>query len=138
MLHETILRVRDENALGNISHELQLRFDRVEVTARDIITERVLQEVVAYNNRAQQKQHASHTLVAPRAEETLLNGTGKKYQERPQVNAERQIEIAVEAFHSNGFFMLVDNEQIEDIDQQVIITPETVVSFIKLTPLVGG
>lgn len=34
--------------------------------------------------------------------------------------------------------MLVDDKQVESLDDIVTIQAETIVSFIKLTPLVGG
>ena len=52
MLHENILRIRDENGLGEIYHELELCFDKIEISVKDIITERVYQEVEKYNKKA--------------------------------------------------------------------------------------
>ncbi len=133
MLHERVLLVRDENNFGNVFNELRLSFDRLEVTVREIITERVHQEVRKYN---QQKMGYRHFLVTPKDDELRLNNpAGKK--KRP-VNAERQVEVALKAFYSNGFFILVDEVQAEELEEVVIIKPSTVVSFIKLTPLVGG
>lgn len=133
MLHERILLVRDENGFGNVYNELQLGFDRIEVTVRDIITERVYQEVQKYNRQAFDYRHF---LVQPNEEEQRLNQlAGKK---KPPINAEKQVEVALDAFLGNGFFMLVDDVQVEGLDDAVIIKPDTIVSFIKLIPLVGG
>lgn len=132
MLHANVLQIRDENGFGNIFNELQLRFDRVEVSVKDIITERVMQEVALYNQRAADRKYA---LVQPTEQEQLLNGPQGK---RRPVDAEKQIAVALHAFRTNGFFILVDDTQAESLDEVVIITPQTVVSFIKLTPLVGG
>ena len=128
MLHERIVLIRDENALGSIYNEFKLSFDKVEVSVRDIITERVYREVTEYNQRASQYKYA---LVQPTADEIQLNP-------KKQVNAERQVEIALAAFESNGFFLLVDDKQLEHLEQTVTIGDNTVISFIKLTPLVGG
>jgi len=133
MLHENILIIRDENNLGKVFNEIKLSFDKVEVTVKDIISERVFQEVEAYNKRAKGYQNA---LVQPKEEEVQLNAPKNK--ERRMVNAEKQVEVALSACENNGFFMLVDDQQAENLDDLVIIKPETLVSFIKLTPLVGG
>lgn len=133
MLHKTILRVRDENGLGDIYNELELRFDRLSVTVEDIITERVYQEVARYNNKA---EGYKHPLVRSSDEETLLNNTRNKTKRR--VNAEKQVEVALKAFAGNGFFILVDDMQVEDLRHVVTVSPDTVISFVRLTPLVGG
>lgn len=133
MLHEQVLLIRDENAFGTIQNELKLSFDKLEVTVRDIITERVYQEVDKYNLKA---MHYEHVLVQPKSDEIRLNLL--KETKRKQVNPQKQIDIALKAFSSNGFFMLVDEKQVESLNDIVTIQSETIVSFIKLTPLVGG
>lgn len=133
MLHNTILKIRDENSRGEIYHELELRFDKVNVTVEDIITERVYQEVEKYNKKTDGYEFA---LVRPKDEETLLNGIKNKLKRR--VNPEKQIEVALKAFSSNGFFILIDEMQAEELGQWVTIKPDTIISFVKLTPLVGG
>ena len=133
MLHERILLVRDENSFGNVYNELKLSFDKLEVSVRDIITERVYQEVQKYNQQAADYKYA---LVKPKEDEILLNQLKEK--KRRPVNAEKQVDIALKAFDSNGFFILVDDMQAEELEQIVTIKADTIVSFIKLTPLVGG
>ncbi len=132
MLHETILQIRDENGLGEVYHELTLSFSTIEVSVREIIAERVREEVVLYNRRTADYQR--HALVKPTELEARLNPEKKRH----QVDVEKQIDIALKAFLGNGFFVLVDNIQVEELDQLISIKPDTTVSFIKLTPLVGG
>jgi len=133
MLHENILIIRDENGLGNVYHEMELSFDKVKVSIRDIITERIYQEVEKYN---QQTANYKYSLVKPKEDEIRLNNPKNK--KRRLINAEKQVEVALKAFDNNGFFLLVDNLQAENLDQTVEIKSNTSVSFIKLTPLVGG
>jgi hypothetical protein len=131
MLHENTLLIRDENSFGSVYNELKLSFDKVQVSIQDIITERVYQEVVKYNHKAAEYKYS---LVNPKEDEVLLNKTKKKH----QVNPEKQVEVALKAFDSNGFFILIDEIQAEALDQLVTIKPDTKVGFIKLTQLVGG
>jgi len=131
MLHENTLLIRDENSFGSVYNELKLSFDKVQVSIQDIITERVYQEVVKYNHRAAEYKYS---LVNPKEYEVLLNKPQKKH----QVNPEKQVEVALKAFDSNGFFILIDEIQAEALDQLVTIKPDTKVGFIKLTQLVGG
>jgi len=133
MLHDNILKIRDENSIGEIYNELELSFDKIEVTVRDIITERVYQEVHKYNQKADDYKHA---LVKPKQEEVLLNN--QQIRKKRHVDPEKQIDIALKAFNSNGFFILIDERQAEELEQVITIKPDTMISFIRLTPLVGG
>ena len=57
---------------------------------------------------------------------------------------EREFDVAVEAkrameaFESGRVAMFVDGEQMHHLDDEVDITAETKVRFLRLTPLVGG
>lgn len=133
MPHPTTLKIQDTTFAGKILHEIALSFADECVTVREIITARVNQEVAAYNQKLGTHFHG---LVEPTDAERDLNGF--KMKTRKVVDAEKQVYIALEAFQRNGFFVLVDNIQAESLDTEVMITADTTVSFIKLTPLVGG
>ncbi|MEV6029564.1 hypothetical protein AB0L65_00355 [Nonomuraea sp. NPDC052116] len=51
------------------------------------------------------------------------------------MDREKQAEVA---FAPNGFLLLVGDRQIEDLDAEIDLTVDPVVSFVKLVPLVGG
>ncbi|MGH2705242.1 MAG: hypothetical protein ACRDJ4_09130 [Actinomycetota bacterium] len=46
--------------------------------------------------------------------------------------------MAERAFGHNGFFVLVDGRQMEDVDDPVTFTTDSEVAFVRLVPLVGG
>ncbi|MNC18213.1 hypothetical protein D3C75_661100 [compost metagenome] len=50
----------------------------------------------------------------------------------------KQVDIACQAFERNGFVILLDEHQAEHLDDILTIRHDSVASFIKLTPLVGG
>lgn len=133
MLHEHILSIRDENGLGRSYNELQLSFKKSRVTVRDIISERVIQEIALLNRKASEYRH---TLVLPSNTEAALNNT-KKGKQRV-IDTQKQINIAVEAFASNKFFILVGDQQVEGLDQVIDISSNVSVSFVRLVPLIGG
>jgi hypothetical protein len=133
LCEEITLLVQDENAVGNIYNKLKLNFNKVKVSVRDIITERIYQEVLKYNQQAEEYKYA---LVQPTEDEIRLNNLQGKTKKR--IDAEKQLAVALAAFDGNGFFLLVDDKQLESLDEIVTIKPNTIVSFIKLTPLVGG
>ena len=132
MVETTTITIRDENGIGQVYQELELSFDRIQITVKDLITERVYQEVIAYNKKAESNKHA---LVQPGALETELNG--KKNKQR-HVDAEKQVAVALSAFENNGFFILIDDLQAESVDQVITISNNSLISFVKLTQLIGG
>ena len=52
--------------------------------------------------------------------------------------SEHAVADAVAAFEANGFLMLVDDVQVESLDEAFGVTDDTVVTFLRLVPLVGG
>ena len=75
-------------------------------------------------------------LIQPTDSEAELNGF--KMKNNRQVNVEKQQQAAIRAFERNGFFLLVNNQQVSELDNTILITPNTEVGFVKLVPLVGG
>ncbi len=128
-----VITIKDETFTGSILHELDLEFDTEEVTVKDIITERVSREVAQYNQRL---PAFFNGLVEPSDAEKTINGY--KLKDRKQIDAEKQVYVALDAFQKNAYFVLIDNVQSESLDQDVVLKPDTRISFIKLTPLVGG
>jgi hypothetical protein len=102
------------------------------ITLRDLIRTRVEREVQAHND---DQSFILHTLV-PSADEQRLNGV--RPIKRPQLNPKRQFERALEMWACNGFFVLVDEEQVDDLDTVIEVGPATSITFLKLVPLVGG
>ncbi|MEZ4869032.1 MAG: hypothetical protein R3C14_47360 [Caldilineaceae bacterium] len=110
---------------------LDLLSERVSV--RELIRSRVYQEVQEYN--AVQPEYY-RGLVEPSDAERTLNGL--RLRQRRQIDWEAQFEQAVDAFTRNGFLILVDDEQVTDLDAIVEVKLGTMVTFLKLVPLVGG
>ncbi|MEM1120510.1 MAG: hypothetical protein AAGJ18_08665 [Bacteroidota bacterium] len=128
-----IITIKDETALGTVLNEKKLDFATESVTIADIIKARVATEVAAYNKKL---PSVFTGLIQPSAAEKVRNGF--KVKKRKLIDAEKQIYIALDAFQKNGFFVLVDDWQADSLEQRVEIRSDTTVSFIKLTPLVGG
>ena len=127
------LKITDETAGGKITNEVNITFENELTTVQDIIKARVFSEVEAYNTKLPEYYRG---LVQPGETEQTLNGY--KMKQRRKLDAEQQYLAALNAFQKNGFFILIDNIQAESLEQMVVINPNTSISFIKLTPLVGG
>jgi hypothetical protein len=127
------ISIRDEDFSGHILNEIQVNFSSKTVTVKEIIENRVREEVALYNHKA---SGIFNGLVEPSNAEKMINGV--KLREKKIIDPEKQVYVALDAFQKNGFFLLVDNIQSESLDQEVELQPSTIVSFLKLTPLVGG
>jgi hypothetical protein len=128
-----IITIKDETFAGKILQELDIEFESEMATVRDIIAGRVTKEVENYNNKMPVYFNG---LIEPSDAEKTLNG----YKLKPKVliDVEKQVYVALNAFQNNGFFVLVDNIQSENLDQEIALRNNMKISFIKLTPLVGG
>lgn len=102
-------------------------------TARDLIRERVRQEVERYNTTLPELFQG---LVQPEESERLLNGFRMKAA-RP-LDWAVQFQRACSSFEGNGFLMIVDGRQVSELDQMVEVRTGSEVQFVKLVPLVGG
>ncbi len=131
----TMLTVRDETTsdLAFGSPAFVVGFTTERITVRELIRTRVYQEVQEYNS------HQSEFfcgLVQPTDAEQTLNGYRLRH--KHPIDWERQYERAIEAFERNGFIILVNDRQVDDLERSIEIKPETSVTFLKLVPLVGG
>jgi hypothetical protein len=103
------------------------------ITVRELIRTRVYQEV---------RDHDLHRpeyfrgLVQPTDAERTLNGF--KVQQRRRIDPEKQFERAIESFHRNGFFILVNGLQVDGLEEEIEVGTETTITFLRLVPLVGG
>jgi hypothetical protein len=127
------LTIRDESATGETLLELTLTVPAERITVRDLIRQRVFHEVEEYNRR---KPDTFRGLIQPSDSERMLNGYRLK---QPRtVDANTQLARAIDAFAGNQIIMLVGDHQVESLDEEIVVGPDTRVSFLRLTPLVGG
>jgi hypothetical protein len=130
----TTLKIRDEttfNVGGDDDSGFLLEVPDGRITVRELIRTRVYREVHEYNL---DRPECFHGLIQPSDAERSLNGF--KMRARRRIDPERQFKMAIKAFYSNGFIVLLDDSQVDDLEEE--IRPDTTVTFLKLVPLVGG
>jgi hypothetical protein len=130
-----LLTILDETAAGSIISRLELEIAQEMLTVRELISQRVRDEVAAYNTR---QNGVFQGLVQPTESERVLNGNGYRLRPTQRIDAEQQTYRALEAFQNNGFFLLVNDRQAESLDEEIWLGSGATASFVKLTPLVGG
>jgi len=127
------LIVKDETAAGDILNEIELKIDAERLTVKELIECRVKTEVEKYNAKS---STLFRGLVQPSDTEKQLNGF--KQRSFKKIDAEQQVYIALEAFLKNGYFIIVNNEQVTELETELLLSDKMDISFLKLTPLVGG
>lgn len=133
MKNAVTITINDETAGGKLLHEIKLLLSSEVATVREIITARVIKEVEEYNNR---KPGFYNGLIQPNDAEISLNGF--KLKPTKKIDPEKQVYIALDAFLKNGYFLLINNKQAMTLEEEYTLNTSTVVSFVKLTPLIGG
>jgi len=111
----------------------EVRVSGETITVRELIRLRIFQEVEEFNAR---KPEIFRMLVQPNEAERVLNGY--KCTRPRQVDPQAQFEKAIQAFDANGFIVLVDDKQVDSLEAEIQLHPETRINFLKLVPLVGG
>ena len=133
MLTELLIRDETTASLGKTEHTFTVHVSGEKISIRELIHQRVTQEVEEFNNR---QPAVFRMLVQPNNTERTLNGF--KFHKPRLVDPITQYEKTIEAFERNGFIVLVDDRQVERLDDEIALHPETTVTFLKLVPLVGG
>jgi hypothetical protein len=126
-----LVTVRDETFPGSPADEMTLEFLTERVTVRELIRGRVYQEVTEYNAARAQRPRLPFPLTQT---ERQLNAP------RPalRLDWEEHYQRAIRAFQKNGFLILVDDQQVDDLDADIELKAETQVTFLRLMPLAGG
>ena len=127
------LTIKDENLSGKILQEMQIAFLSETVKVKEIIEARVRKEVDIYNRKLPEYFNG---LIEPTDAEKTINGY--KLRDKKLIDAEKQVYVALDAFQKNGFFVLADDQQCSSLEQSIQLHSNTKISFVKLTPLVGG
>ncbi|MGX7672385.1 hypothetical protein [Plantactinospora sp. DSM 117369] len=123
----------DETTAGERSTAWHLEIFEERLPVREVIRRRVFQEVAEHNAKG---GDVFRGLVQPTGTERTLNGF--KLRQPRRIDPQEQADRALEAFSRNGFIVLVDDRQVDELDAVVELTRGTRITFLKLVPLVGG
>lgn len=129
-----VITIKDATFSGDILNEIEIAVQNERTTVKDLIAARVTSEVKSYNEKLPEYFKG---LIQPSDAEKTLNGFRLKRREK-KIDVEKQIWTALDSFQKNGYFILIDNQQAEDLDQEVLVSKTTEISFVKLTQLIGG
>ena len=125
------LRIVDQTLGVHPPVSRQLRLVSERTTLREVLKRRIEEDVAALNAGKDEIP----PLVTPTQQERRLNGENAV---RRPVDPAKQFSAAVAAFERRRIVIIVDRRQALDLDQPIVVTPDTEVRFLKLVPLVGG
>ena len=124
---------RDETATGKSLSSFDVHDVPDSITVRELVRLRVREEVARYNAAP-----STHFGGLVRPEDADVEGTGYRLRSARRLDWETQADVACRSFERNGFFVLVADRQVENLDDVVDLTAASDVAFVKLVPLVGG
>ena len=127
------VRIVDATISGGTTHELLYEVDLGSVTLRKLIEMRIRGEVERFGASGSE---IFVGLVQPEGSEA--GDSGYLLPVRREIDADAQINSAVEAFERGAFFVLVDGRQVTKLDAPLEITYHSEVMFVKLLPVNGG
>lgn len=109
------------------------------LTLRELIALAVTEELAAYAER-----RVERTFAQVLTDERIAAGSaagridsGQRHS-APPPPADAAVAIALEAFADGLFLVLVDGRQELELDRQVLVGPDSTVTFVRLVALAGG
>lgn len=127
--------LRDQTSTGRETGVIELADIPTALTLRDLIRTRVREEVAKYNAGSAPAEFRG--LVMPEGATQTPAGFELRTRAR-RVDWVKQADVAIDAFQRNGFFVIVDDRQVTELDEELALTGSSDVRFVRLVPLVGG
>ncbi len=124
--------VRDEQVSGTLDRSFVLQFPTEKITVRELIRERIYQEVDDHNRL---RRELFLGLVRPEYQE---GHPQKKARIHQPIDWKKQFDSAVIAYEHRSILVLVDQRQTTSLDEVVVLKHDSEVTFIRLVMLVGG
>lgn len=106
---------------------------------RDLLAAVVKQQVTEYNNKPLEKNllpFLDGEQVAQQASTGKI-GFGSIYNEN-KADLSKAQDVAMQAFEDGLFAVFADEEELQALDTTFVLTPATVITFIRLTFLAGS
>lgn len=125
--------VCDETMSGNMLHQRTIDLPGHCITIRELIRNRVFQEVRDYNVS---QSPDFKGLIRPNDAEPTVSGC--RLRSPRKIDWRQQYQRAVSAFRSKQILIVVDDRQVDSLHEEIKITSDTRVAFLRLAPLVAG
>ncbi|HEY9629320.1 MAG TPA: hypothetical protein V6C84_18615 [Coleofasciculaceae cyanobacterium] len=130
---------KTQPVFANWELHLPERVEQNLLTLRDLLTQIVLAEVAGFTDRQRQRrllQVLSPAQISLGVEQGKVESGGSDLEQA--VDTEEAIEAALQAFADGLYFVFLDEQQQEALDDVVTLQPHSELLFLRLVPLVGG
>lgn len=127
------LKIFDQTTTAEREPAMTLKLASERISVRELIERRVREEVEQFNSR---KPELYRGLVQPTDAEKTLNGY--RLRKSKSIDWRQQAEAAIEAFSKGSILLLVDDRQVDSLTEELGVTSDSEVVFLKLVPLIGG
>jgi transcriptional regulator of acetoin/glycerol metabolism len=124
------ISILDQTSSGETLNKIKLEFQTATVKLRDIISGRVRLET---KNLLDTSKKPKYSFI----ERTEVEKLGSNLTNITQLQ-DKKVEYALEMFQKNGYLVLIDDHQATSLDQEVKLTNNTEITFLKLVPLISG
>ncbi|MEM6630706.1 MAG: hypothetical protein AAF694_13585 [Bacteroidota bacterium] len=125
--------IHDETQSGCILNQVKLKVSKNRITIKELIKLRIFQEAEEFNAR-----RSSHYRGLVRPDHAVPMLSGFQLDPSYRIDPQKQYYVAMDAFKRQGFYVLVDEERIEDPDYAIAVRSCPRISFLKLVPVIGG
>jgi cell division protein FtsN len=127
------VKIQDQSGAGRVNATTTLEGISSKITLRDLVRTRVREEVARYNASP---ERTFPGLVMP--EGAYPTREGFRMGQPRRIDWQQQADRAIQAFQRNGFFVLVDDRQVTELDEPLDLTADSDIRFVRLVQLVGG
>jgi hypothetical protein len=109
------------------------------LTLRTLITHAVQQEIAAFRQR-QEERRLFRVLSSAQIDAGRTAGKidPAAKEATAEVDAETAVRTALQAFTDGLYFVFLDDQQIEALDEPLTLQPDSSLKFIRLVALTGG
>lgn len=137
------LTIKEETFGSGSLTNLEIPIFSYHLTLSELIEAKVKAKVHSINAGLDTKDVPTHFLssIEKKLNRPVLDKKKEKHREglkALQLDAEKATYEALDGFQKNAFFVLVDGEQKTELQEELHLTRDSEVHFIRLTPLVGG
>lgn len=123
--------------------DLTLSFDllteNLGISLKNLLIQIIRAEVEGFRTRQQQRQLISvlsQEAINQAALEGKIEMGGEKYQQ--EISQQEAIDRALQAFEDGFYYIFIDDQQIEGLEETVLLKENSKILFLRLVPLVGG
>lgn len=130
-----LLTIKNETFASENKTSAIIDIENKFLSVREIIEIKIKNEVEEYNKKI---ENGSSNIEITEFEKKLNSNKNNNTRNKKLLDMNKQIDLGIKAFQNNEYFVIVDDRQVQDLESIVEIKENTDISFVRLSPLIGG